>query len=93
MSSFEIVKNLRIPLYVYLGLVIFEMSYMIVTPAQHMVIENPIVTTKLMESMTGMGVYIFTIIMTVLLLLQTLFILIRGKNLKDEQAKGNERGS
>lgn len=58
-----------------------------------MIIGVPILTTTLMQYMTSIGIYLFTIGITIIMILQAAFILIRGKNLKLEQAKGNEAGS
>jgi hypothetical protein len=40
--------------------------------------------------MTATGVYTFSIVTTTLMFLQTLFIVLRGRNLKIEQSEGNE---
>lgn len=47
-----------------------------------MILGEDVVTTMLFEKMTSNGVYAFSIVTTTLMLMQTLFIVIRGRNLK-----------
>lgn len=70
------------PLLVYLGLILFEFVYMICIPAQRIFAEEPVLTSYLFEVMTGPGVYMFLICMTVILLFMTILIIFRGKSLK-----------
>ena len=55
-----------------------------------MILDEPVVTALLFEQITAFYIYIICIVVTLILLMQMMFILIRGRNLKYQQSAGNE---
>jgi hypothetical protein len=49
LSSFEIVKYLRMPVALYVALIAVEFAYILITPAQKMIWGKTIITTMLFE--------------------------------------------
>ena len=82
LSSFEIVKHLKMPVPVYVVLIIIEILYMILTPAQKMILDEPFVTSLLFEQITAFNIYLICIGITMILFMQIVFIVVRGRNLK-----------
>ena len=78
---------------IYLILLVIEMGYMISIPAELTVRAAPVLTTKLFEVITVVGVYVIGIIVALLLLVQALFIFFHGRSLKLLQSTGQETHS
>ncbi len=55
-----------------------------------MILDEPVVTALLFEQITAFYIYIICIAVTLILFMQMIFILVRGRNLKYQQSAGNE---
>ena len=76
---------------VYLSLITFEISYMILIPAETIVAGEPFITTLVLETIGATGVYMLSICMSILNILIVFFIVWYGRHLKIEQSKGEDQ--
>jgi hypothetical protein len=75
---------------VYLSLITFELSYMILIAAEIIVAGETFITTRLLEAMGATAVYMVSICASVLIILLVFFIVWYGRHLKIEQSKGED---
>lgn len=76
------------PVSVYLVLIIFEFAYMIVTPAETIFTSGEFITGTVLQYLGAETVYLFSIIITGLMVLVIVTIISRGSLIKAQQTHG-----